>query len=75
VLRAMSALVPGEFFAEVPGAVDVQKRGIQAVLRAARRGDAERVADEYLRLMRRVGDKVVQLFKDRGLFDPSDAAA
>jgi DNA-binding GntR family transcriptional regulator len=75
VLRAMSALVPGEFFAEVPGAVDVQRRGISAVLRAARRGDAERVADEYVRLMRRVGDKVVQLFKDRGLFDPSDAAA
>jgi DNA-binding GntR family transcriptional regulator len=75
VLRAMSALVPGDFFAEVPAAIEVQKRGLPAVLRAARRWDGERAAEEYLRLMRRVGDKVVQVFKDRGLFNPSDAAA
>jgi DNA-binding GntR family transcriptional regulator len=75
VLRAMSALVPGEFFAEVPGAAEVQKRGLPAVLRAARRWDGDRAAEEYVRLMRRMGDKVVQLFRDRGLFDPSDAAA
>ncbi len=75
LLRAMSPLVPGDFFVEVPGAIDVQRRGLAAVLRAARRGDGDRVADEYLRIMRRVGDKVMQLFKDRGLFDPSDAAA
>jgi DNA-binding GntR family transcriptional regulator len=75
VLRAMSALVPGEFFVEVPGAMEVQRRGLPAVLKAARRWDEEKVADEYLRVMRRMGDKVVQLFKDRGLFDPSDAAA
>jgi hypothetical protein len=55
--------------------MDVQRRGLPAVLRAVRRGDGDRAADEYLRLMRRMGDKVVQLFKDRGLFDPSDAAA
>ena len=75
VLRAMSALVPGEFFAEVPEAMDVQRRGLPAVLRAMRRGDGDRAAAEYLRLMRRMGDKVVQRFKERGLFDPSDAAA
>jgi len=75
VLRAVSALVPGEFFAEVPGSAEVQKRGLPAVMRAARRGDEERVAEEYVRLMRRMGDKVVALFKGRGLFDPSDAAA
>jgi DNA-binding GntR family transcriptional regulator len=75
VLRAVSALVPGEFFAEVPGSAEVQKRGLPAVMRAARRGDEERVAEEYVRLMRRMGDKVVALFKERGLFDPSDAAA
>jgi len=75
VLRAMSALVPGDFFSEVPGAMDVQRRGLPAVLRAMRRGDGDRAAAEYLRLMRRMGDKVVQRFKERGLFDPSDAAA
>ena len=71
----MPALVPGAFFAEVPAAVDVQRRGLAAVVRAGARGDAERAATEMVRLMRRVGDKVVQVFKERGLFDPSDAAA
>jgi len=70
-----AALVPGNFFSEVPGAMDVQRRGLPAVLRAMRRGDGDRAAAEYLRLMRRMGDKVVQRFKERGLFDPSDAAA
>jgi DNA-binding GntR family transcriptional regulator len=69
VLRAMSALVPGEFFVEVPAAVDVQKRGIAAVARALRRGDGDRVAAELLRMMHRVGEKVVDVFESRGLFE------
>jgi hypothetical protein len=68
----MSALVPGEFFSEVPDAIEVQKRGTAAILRAGRRGDRDRVAEEYLRVMRRVGDKVVEVFEKRGLFDASD---
>jgi DNA-binding GntR family transcriptional regulator len=72
VLRAISALVPGEFFSEVPDAIDVQKRGTAAIVRAGRRNDPDRVAEEYLRVMRRVGDKVVEVFAKRGLFDTSD---
>jgi hypothetical protein len=75
LLRAMSALVPGEFFIEVPDAMEVQKKGMAAIVRALRQDDGARVAEEYLRVMRRVGDKVVQVFKERGVFDPSDAAA
>jgi DNA-binding GntR family transcriptional regulator len=75
VLRAMPALIPGAFFSEVPDAIDTQRRGTSAILRAASRGDVTRAADEYLRVMRRIGDKVVQVFRDRGLFDSSDAAA
>jgi DNA-binding GntR family transcriptional regulator len=75
LLRAMSALVPGEFFIEVPDAMEVQKKGMAAIVRALRQDDGARVAEEYLRVMRRVGDKVVEVFKERGLFDPSDAAA
>jgi len=75
VLRAMSALVPGSFFSEVPDAIDVQKRGTAAILRAGRRGDTDRVAEEYLRVMRRVGDKVVEVFDKRGLFDGADGLA
>jgi len=72
LLRAMSGLVPGEFFSEVPEAIDVQKRGTAAIVRAARRGEGDRVAEEYLRVMKRVGDKVVEVFDQRGLFDASD---
>jgi DNA-binding GntR family transcriptional regulator len=69
VLRAMPALVPGEFFVEVPAAAAVQKRGLAGVMRAMRQSDAERAADEFLRWMRRVGDRVVEVFQARGLFD------
>lgn len=74
-LRAMSALVPGNFFAEVPDAVDIERRGLRAIERALERGDGERAAAEYARMMRRVGDKVAQLFKQRGLFEPSAETA
>jgi DNA-binding GntR family transcriptional regulator len=69
VLRAMSALVPGHFFAEVPAACGPHKKGVVAVMRAVRRSDARRAEEEYLRLMRRVGDTVVEVFQARGLFD------
>jgi DNA-binding GntR family transcriptional regulator len=75
VLRAMPALIPGAFFSEVPDAIDIQRRGTTAILRAASRGDVARAADEYLRVMKKIGDKVVQVFKERGLFSSSDAAA
>jgi DNA-binding GntR family transcriptional regulator len=68
VLRAMSALVPGQFFAEVPAAAEVQRRGVAAIMRAVRHEDATRAAEEYLRMMRRIGDRVVEVFQARGLF-------
>jgi DNA-binding GntR family transcriptional regulator len=74
LLRAMSALVPGEFFALVPDAMGVWRRGFAAVLRAFRKGDADGVADEFARAMRRIGEKVVAVFEERGLFDPAPAS-
>src|SRR5439155_3107356 len=58
VLRAMSALVPGEFFVLVPDAVAVERRGLAAILKAFRRGDGDAAADEYRKMMSRVGEKV-----------------
>jgi DNA-binding GntR family transcriptional regulator len=69
VLRAMSALIPGAFFSEVPEAMEIQRRGLASIVRALRRGDGDRASEEYMRVMRRMGDKVVQVFKERGLFD------
>jgi len=69
LVRAMSALVPGNFFAAVPEAVGIERRGLPAVLRALRRGDGDRAAAAYGRMMRRIGDEVVRLFTARGLFE------
>jgi len=74
-LRAMSALVPGNFFAEVPDAAEVEKRGLAAIVRAMAGRDGDKAAAEYARMMRRVGDKVVRLFKDRGLFESAAITA
>lgn len=68
VLRAISSLVPGDFFAVVPAAVPVEVRGLTAIHRALRAGDGERAAAEYQRMMRRIGDEVVAVFEHRGLF-------
>ena len=67
-LRAMPRLVPGNFFEHVPGAIDVERRGTAAIMRALRRNDGERATAEYARMMRQVGELVVQLFDSRGLF-------
>jgi DNA-binding GntR family transcriptional regulator len=69
-MRAMSALVPGNFFELVPNAVAVEKRGLAAIVRAMKQGDGERASAEYVKMMRQVGNKVAQLFKERGLFAP-----
>jgi DNA-binding GntR family transcriptional regulator len=69
LLRAMSGMLPGEFFALVPSAIELEKRGLVAIARAMKNGDAERAAQQYARMMNRVGDQVVQVFEDHGLFD------
>jgi len=74
-MRAMSALVPGNFFELVPNAVAVEKRGLAAIVRAMKQGDGERASAEYVKMMRQVGNKVAQLFKERGLFAPPAAAS
>jgi DNA-binding GntR family transcriptional regulator len=69
-MRAMSALVPGNFFELVPNSVDVEKRGLAAIVRAMKLGDGEKASAEYVKMMRQIGNKVAQLFKERGLFAP-----
>ena len=75
VLRAMSAMVPGDFFTLVPEATTVWRRGFANVLRAFQRDDADAVAGEFQRTMRRIGEKVVAVFQERGLFEPAGSAA
>ncbi len=69
LLRSMSGLVPGNFFSFVPKAREIERRGLAAVLRAVRAGDSERAAGAYAQMMQRQGEQVVNLFRDRGLFE------
>jgi hypothetical protein len=71
----MSALVPGNFFEEVPEAVDVESRGLAAISRAMKQGDGEKASAEYVKMMRNVGNKVTQLFRERSLFETMEATA
>jgi DNA-binding GntR family transcriptional regulator len=68
VLRALPALVPGNFFELVPGAIDEEKRGFAAIVRAVKKHDGSKAADEYVKMMRRQGDHVVDVLAQRGLF-------
>jgi DNA-binding GntR family transcriptional regulator len=68
LVRGLSALVPGAFFVQVPDAIGAQRRGVTAIARAVKAGDAARVDREYHRVMVQVGTKVVELFERRGLF-------
>ena len=69
VLRAMSGLVPGNFFELVPAAVEGEARGLTAIARAMKRRDGDRAATEYQRMMRRQADNVVAVLRERGLLD------
>jgi DNA-binding GntR family transcriptional regulator len=74
-IRAMSALVPGSFFASVPGAIEVERRGLAAIVKAMQKNDGDKASAEYLKMMGAVGDTVVALFKERNLFEPPDESA
>jgi DNA-binding GntR family transcriptional regulator len=74
-LRAMSALVPGNFFEEVPEAVEVESRGLAAIARAMKQGNGDKASAEYVKMMRNVGNKVAQLFRERSLFESVEVTA
>ncbi len=68
VLRSMSGLIPGNFFELVPGAIELERKGLATIARAVAKGDADKAADGYARMMRRQGELVASLFAQRGLF-------
>jgi DNA-binding GntR family transcriptional regulator len=69
VHRANSTLVPGNFFEYVPNARGIEREGMLAIVKAAKKSDMEAVGEAYERLMRRLAKEVTQLFKNRGLFE------
>ena len=68
VLRAMSTIVPGNFFALVPDSVPIEREGLERLVGTIRAADADATVAEYLRMMRLQADQVVALFRERDLF-------
>lgn len=71
--RAVPNVVPGDFFAEVPGTLEPQRRAITRTVRAV----AARDHDTAAAVMRRLADTqaaaVVALLESRGVLAPSHA--
>ena len=65
--RLMTGIVPGNFFAEVPGTIEMQKKGVAAVTRAIRARDGDAASAEFVALLGRHGDRVVDLLRSRGV--------
>ena len=66
-LRALSGLVPGNFFQLVPAAMQVERAGLTRIAAAVARRDADAAASGYQDMLRRQADNVVAVFRDRGV--------
>ena len=63
----MTGVVPGNFFAEVPGTIADQKRTTGRIVKAIAAHDADKAADEWIKLMRRHAQHVIALLRERNL--------
>lgn len=67
VYRVMTGIVPGNFFAVVPGAIPDQKRATARIVKAIAAHDPERAAAEWSKLLHRHGQHVIALLTERNL--------
>ena len=70
----MSALVPGPFFEVVSGSIPPEQKGLTAIARLAKKGDADRAVEEYSKMFKLQADAVVELFRQRNLVTRSESA-
>ena len=68
-LRGITNIVPGNFFAEVPGTMEPQRRAMRATIRAVVRRDADAAAAALRALPRTTGAAVVALLRSRDVID------
>lgn len=67
MIRLMAvSIVPGTFFAEVPGAMSIHKRGLRGVMRALKANDGDAAELALIDALEKEGDKVVALLSSRG---------
>lgn len=73
-LRAVTGIVPGNFFAQVPGTIDTQRRALATVVRAITAGDGEAASARLRTLLGRQGAAVAALLDARGVLADDPAA-
>ena len=74
IARVMAtSIVPGNFFAEVPGVIRIHKRGMRAVMRAMKAGDGATAEKEFAATLRAEAENVVALLASRNLLGPTAA--
>ena len=64
MMRSLSGIVPGNFFATVPESIDVSKRGTRRIIAAIEAGDGERAAAACAEMMRAHGVNVNRVRAD-----------
>jgi DNA-binding GntR family transcriptional regulator len=72
VLRQMTDVVPGNFFELVPGSDAAVREGTAAIVGAIERNYPEIAEREYAAMLHRQGDLVVELFRQRGMFEQAE---
>jgi DNA-binding GntR family transcriptional regulator len=75
MLHQMTDIVPGNFFELVPGSGQAIREGTAAIVTAIERDYSELAEREYAVMLRREGDLVVEMLRQRGMFAPGDEAA
>ena len=74
MIRVMAiSIVPGDFFAEVPGVMRIHKRGLRAVMRALKANDGDAAEREFVATLEKEADSVVSLLVSRGLIGAQPA--
>lgn len=65
--RVVTGIVQGNIFEVVAGTIPDQKRATTRIVKAIAARDADKAADEWLKLVRRQGQHVVELLEERNL--------
>jgi DNA-binding GntR family transcriptional regulator len=71
MLHQMTDIVPGNFFELVPGSGQAIREGTAAIVTAIERDYSELAEREYAVMLRREGDLVAEMLRQRGMFAPA----
>lgn len=66
VIARFRNIVPGDFYSEVPGTMEVEKANARRVLAAIERNDCEDVMASYLERAREHAERLIALLRSRG---------